>query len=448
MGRAASLPVRRRLLLLPALLAVVACSATSEDESVGDSQSMLTDWGPCSLSRAEILKGASEGRRRAIERGFKWLDDGVRYSQSSWHEGYRQDCSGFVGMCWELTESPVVSTFYDPGRGLTTTLNSYDALVPGDALARSRSSTDGHIALFLGWEEGKAGACVLEQSSSKNNMKMRIRATTSLKAEGYRAVRSVTLVDDGAAPDFTTPDGTVDGPDGAFEQDEDMPAGEETNTPSTPSTPTRPKTTTKPKTTSTKKVCQPWSALEACGLAWGLGGLECGTTDDGCGRAIDCDTLPTFGCASGETCDRHHKCVAPTCTPLSAEELCADARAAQGVECGVVDDGCGGTTNCDLVTSFGCKTDEKCGTANRCEANPFVTAPKVDTSVPGDTGDDESKPKTKKPLREYADSGDGTASSGCNASPTNAGGDALPFLAVALAAGLVRRRRSPSSPSV
>ena len=57
------------------------------------------------MARASILASASSSRRRAMERGFTWLDADVAYSQAKYYKGYRTDCSGFVSMAWELGTS-------------------------------------------------------------------------------------------------------------------------------------------------------------------------------------------------------------------------------------------------------------------------------------------------------------------------------------------------------
>lgn len=151
---------------------------------------------------------------------------------------------------------------------------------------------------------------------------------------------------------------------------------------------------------------------------------ECGTVKDSCGNYLDCPDTPTKGCAAGKECDPDtHKCrdcqnvtcqdlgiqcgfaflgcgtdtqanltdcgscaadadgglrkcnqafhvCEPSCTPKTAAQLCADAKAKRGVECGVITNGCGGTVNCDSVAGFGCAAGESCGVrgiANRCD---------------------------------------------------------------------------------
>ncbi len=157
-------------------------------------------------------------------------------------------------------------------------------------------------------------------------------------------------------------------------------------------------------------------------------GAECGTTKNSCGEYLDCPDTNPKGCAAGKECDPDtHKCrdcqqvtcadlgyecgsawlgcgedtpanytdcggcaaspdgggarkcnavfhkCEPSCTAgqvRSAKELCDEAKAKKGLECGVISNGCGGTVNCDAVSGYGCKNGESCGVrgiANRCD---------------------------------------------------------------------------------
>jgi hypothetical protein len=142
----------------------------------------------CKLSRAQILGATAGARREAIERGFEWFDDHVPYSQSRSHEGYRTDCSGFVSMCWKTGTSYTTASFI--AGAASSSLASYNALQPADALVY-RSGSHGHIVLFLGWNDNAhSSACVLEQASTASDMQFRARSTASLHASGFRAIRA------------------------------------------------------------------------------------------------------------------------------------------------------------------------------------------------------------------------------------------------------------------
>lgn len=91
-------------------------------------------------------------------------------------------------------------------------------------------------------------------------------------------------------------------------------------------------------------------------------GYECGQAWLGCGpitNKTDCGT-----CSSGVCNEAFHICE-PNCVPGTAIDICAKAKAAKGVECGYISDGCGGLVDCG-----GCPAGEQCGVygiANRCD---------------------------------------------------------------------------------
>jgi hypothetical protein len=185
-----------RLALAISLTSLLGCaSAASEGSDRGDedpaSSTEAVTTG-CTKTRAQILSAAaaiSSGRRDAITRGFAWYDAHVPYSQTHYHEGYRTDCSGFVSMCWRLNESYTTADF-STGGGDSFALPSYASLEPGDALVR-RSGGEGHIVLFLAWNDSsKSAACVLEQESTALDMQFHARTTSSLHGSAFKAIRA------------------------------------------------------------------------------------------------------------------------------------------------------------------------------------------------------------------------------------------------------------------
>jgi hypothetical protein len=185
--------LRSALFALTVTIAFAATGCATEtadegdgDEPIGSVSDALT--GTCNLSRSTILASASADRRNAIERGFKWFDKNVSYSQSRYYEGYRTDCSGFISMCWQLGTSYTTANFINDGPTWDK-LSSYDSLKPGDALVR-RSNGAGHIVLFLGWNPGGQSACVLEQASTAADMEFGSRSRSSLLGSGYRPIRA------------------------------------------------------------------------------------------------------------------------------------------------------------------------------------------------------------------------------------------------------------------
>jgi hypothetical protein len=82
-------------------------------------------------------------RATMIARAQAWVDAKVPYNQGADYQGYREDCSGYVSMAWQLA-----------GPGLTTeTLDTVShaitkaELAPGDVLLCKSE----HVVLFGGW---------------------------------------------------------------------------------------------------------------------------------------------------------------------------------------------------------------------------------------------------------------------------------------------------------
>ncbi|MEU3779835.1 peptidoglycan-binding protein [Streptomyces sp900129855] len=91
-------------------------------------------------------------RADIIGRAKEWVSAEVPYSMDTyWYDGYRQDCSGFVSMAWNL-----------PGNEWTGSLNQFgtriskEELQPGDILL-FHNPTDpekgSHVVLFGGWTD-------------------------------------------------------------------------------------------------------------------------------------------------------------------------------------------------------------------------------------------------------------------------------------------------------
>jgi hypothetical protein len=145
------------------------------DDNVGDvgNDSSQGFAAGCGSNRDDIIASApSAARKTILERGFNWLDQGVRYSQSRNFGGYRTDCSGFVSMAWGLKTSQSTRSF--GGGADATRLSSQGDLLPGDALVQPGR----HAVLFLA-NQGDS-ICVLEQASTKSDMQFRLKSKASL----------------------------------------------------------------------------------------------------------------------------------------------------------------------------------------------------------------------------------------------------------------------------
>ncbi len=427
--------------VVAALLSPLAC-APAPSEQQGELRADLS--ASCSASREDILASTSAARGDAITRGFSWLDANVPYSQSKYYGGYRTDCSGFVSMCWDLGTSTNTATLFATG-SYDSDLASWDDLLPADAIVRQ-----GHVVMFLAWEPDKTGVCVLEQASTASDMQFRVHSLSSLQSQGFKPIRASKLADDtGAATGATGSD-----PSAAASA-----TGSDSSDPTT--TPTR---------TPAPASCVSPADVDVCNEAKLTRGIACGSVVDACGNTVSCDGVPGFGCGPSGTCNAAQQCSGSTCQPGAAVDLCGHEKAARGVQCGVISNGCGGTLSCDTVPGFGCAKGQKCGATHRCEkagstgatAAPAIPeTPPASGAVPPAGDDGETTPlggsdssasngskgasDPKATSTSLPSAKTPSASSGCSVSSTNAGGgsrDMLPLLGVALALSIGRRRRS------
>lgn len=91
-------------------------------------------------------------RADIIRRAKQWVSAQVPYSMSAyWYDGYRQDCSGFVSMAWNL-----------PGNEWTGSLDQFgtriskEELQPGDILLFHNTADPekgSHVVIFGGWTD-------------------------------------------------------------------------------------------------------------------------------------------------------------------------------------------------------------------------------------------------------------------------------------------------------
>jgi len=84
-------------------------------------------------------------RTTMISRAEDWVSHHVPYNQGATYGGYREDCSGYVSMCWG-TSKPGYTTFTMPS--ISKAIKKAD-LLPGDVLL----CTTEHVVLFGGWAD-------------------------------------------------------------------------------------------------------------------------------------------------------------------------------------------------------------------------------------------------------------------------------------------------------
>ncbi len=140
--------------------------------------------GPAEAQAAPRVKRIT--RAAVIKRAGTWVRHRVPYSQSRYHRGYRQDCSGFVSMAWGL------------GRSYTTRSISSRAvrirkhqLRPGDAVL-----TPGHVAIFGGWaNRSKTRYVAYEESTygrpALKRVKSYRRGAKALRRKGIYVPRTM-----------------------------------------------------------------------------------------------------------------------------------------------------------------------------------------------------------------------------------------------------------------
>ncbi|MFI8106206.1 peptidoglycan-binding protein [Streptomyces sp. NPDC086023] len=128
-----------------------AAPAAGEDEGTPQG-SPAPLYGPDAVVSATTLAEEKTDRATIINRAKLWLDAKVPYSMSKyWSDGYRQDCSGFVSMAWNLGSNEWTGSLDKFATRITK-----DELLPGDILLfhNPADPTSGsHVTIFGGWTD-------------------------------------------------------------------------------------------------------------------------------------------------------------------------------------------------------------------------------------------------------------------------------------------------------
>ncbi|MFJ8193984.1 hypothetical protein ACIQ8D_30130, partial [Streptomyces sp. NPDC096094] len=129
-------------------------------------------------STGTLGRGAAPGgpvtREQIIARAQQWVEQDVPYSQShAWKDHatgghYRQDCSGFVSMAWQLRSSLTTRSLPD----VANRLSSFSQLEAGDALNYPAA----HAVLFGGWTDRAKGDFVYYSESRSGRPARKERA--------------------------------------------------------------------------------------------------------------------------------------------------------------------------------------------------------------------------------------------------------------------------------
>lgn len=149
-------------------------------------------------------------RAEIIERAKKWIADEVPYSMREyWSDGYRQDCSGFVSMAWNL-----------PGNEWTGSLDKFaqriskNRLEPGDILLfhNPKDPQQGsHVVIFGGWTDRARTHYIAYESARPYARRQATPYGYWNNATRYVPYRYKGLVSDGAG----SPDDETDGLNGS-----------------------------------------------------------------------------------------------------------------------------------------------------------------------------------------------------------------------------------------
>lgn len=117
------------------------------DGGGGDTYFAYTDVPPGDAGSQ--LPHGSITRAQIIARAELWVQAQVPYSQTSWYTNqngtYRQDCSGYVSMAWDLDQN---TDFWTGNLNLVSHTIDASELLPGDILLSQK-----HTILFASWAD-------------------------------------------------------------------------------------------------------------------------------------------------------------------------------------------------------------------------------------------------------------------------------------------------------
>jgi len=114
----------------------------------------------CPSTNVETPKFAEDtagcvNRADMIARAQAWVNAKVPYNQGGYYQGYREDCSGYVSMAWELKSSLTTQTLPTVSHQIAKA-----DLQPGDVLL----DTAEHVVLFGGWTSGQTEYMAYEET--------------------------------------------------------------------------------------------------------------------------------------------------------------------------------------------------------------------------------------------------------------------------------------------
>ncbi|MER7717353.1 peptidoglycan-binding protein [Streptomyces flaveolus] len=110
-------------------------------------------------------------RTDIIERAKTWVTAKVPYSMTAyWSDGYRQDCSGYVSMAWNLPTNEWTGSL-----GAFADRITKEELQPGDILLFHNASdpqAGSHVVIFGGWTDDKHTSYTAYEQTLPHTRKM------------------------------------------------------------------------------------------------------------------------------------------------------------------------------------------------------------------------------------------------------------------------------------
>ena len=162
-------------------------------------------------------------RDDVINRAQSWSNIPVVYSQTSYYDGYRQDCSGYVSYCWATQTASGSPVSYNTNSLMNVTYSiSQSDLTQGDILLNTAggdtSSEFAHVVLFDHWDSSAhTYYWVYEQGPDKTYYhKIPFPYWSNYNPQGYVPRRYQNIQDAGSATEIYVSLGGSDGSNGSI----------------------------------------------------------------------------------------------------------------------------------------------------------------------------------------------------------------------------------------
>lgn len=222
-GHPAAHGARRALVLVTAAGMVLSCqvagAASAAHRSAGaEDPQPVTPQGAVGPLNGTGAPGApappdsaprTTTRAAIMDRAEKWVASQVPYSMTKyWSDGYRQDCSGYVSMAWNLGTNEWTGSLATFGTKI-----SRAELQPGDILLfhNLADPTQGsHVTIFGGWTDSTHSHYIAYEQASPRTRKASTPMAYWSNSSKYLAYRykGLTSGTSGSGPDTAFPGAT------------------------------------------------------------------------------------------------------------------------------------------------------------------------------------------------------------------------------------------------